>query len=251
MPLRRRSERSRRVKTNGSGGCSALAEYILGNSELKVGMRLEMLSENQTPLFKGVISKKDDECIWVSHAEGKDVPAVVYNSRVRLRGYRKNDSILLLCGTVFGSSPLFWKIGDISEFSIFNKRESYRHPVAIVTTARRLPHRPGEEPEEETGEDCVAVGTEQCAVVNVSGGGVLFCCDHRFPINANVQLGEIQLYPDRPPFALRCKVLRVSEQDGRYFHGCRFIDLGAKEQERMVQEIFLMQRDEIRRRNSR
>lgn len=225
------------------------------SSELKVGMRLEMLSENQTPLFKGVISKKDDECIWVSHAEGSEVPPVVYNSRVRLKGYKKDDNILILCGTVLGSTPLFWKIGQISEFSIFNKRENYRHPVAIVTTARRLPNRPGEEPEEETEEEteeeCVAVGTEQCAVVNISIGGVLFCCDHRFPVNATVQLGEIRFYPDHLPFVLRCKVLRASEQDGRYFHGCRFIDLSGKEQERMVREIFLMQRDEIRRRNGR
>ena len=166
---------------------------------------------------------------------------------MRLKGYKKDDTILVLCGTVLGSTPLFWKIGDISEFSIFNKRENYRYPVAIVTTARRLPHRLGEE----AGEDCVAVGTEQCAVVNISGGGVLFCCDHRFPIHANVQLGAIQLYPDRPPFVLRCKVLRASEQDGRHFHGCCFTDLGAKEQERMVREIFLVQRDEIRRRNGR
>ena len=221
------------------------------SSELKVGMRLEMLSENQTPLFKGVISKKDDECIWVSHAEGSEVPPVVYNSRVRLKGYKKDDNILMLCGTVFGSTPLFWKIGQISEFSIFNKRENYRHPVSIVTTACRLPHKPGEEPEEKTGEECADVGTEQCAVVNISSGGVLFCCDHRFPVNATVQLGEIRFYPDHPPFVLRCKVLRTSEQDGRHFHGCRFIDLSAKEQERMVREIFLMQRDEIRRRNGR
>lgn len=221
------------------------------SSDLKVGMRLEMLSEeNQTLLYKGVISKKDDECIWVSHAEGSEVPPVVYNSRVRLKGYKKGDNILMLCGTVFGSSPLFWKIGQISEFSIFNRRENYRHPVAIVTTARRLPQKPGESPaEEEPGDEYVAVGTEQCAVVNISSGGVLFCCDHRFPVNANVQLGEIKFYPDHPPFALRCKVLRVSEQDGRYFHGCRFIDINTKEQERMVREIFLLQRDEIRRRN--
>ena len=221
------------------------------SSDLKVGMRLEMLSEeNQTLLYKGVISKTDDECIWVSHADGNEVPPVVYNSRVRLKGYKKDDNILMLCGTVFGSSPLFWKIGQISEFSIFNKRENYRHPVSIVTTARRLPQEPGESPaEEEPGDEYAAGRTERCALVNISSGGVLFCCDHRFPVNANVQLGEIRFYPDHPPFALRCKVLRVNEQEGKYFHGCRFIDINTKEQERMVREIFLLQRDEIRRRN--
>lgn len=219
------------------------------SSDLKVGMRLEMLSEeNQTLLYKGVISKKDDECIWVSHAEGSEVPPVVYNSRVRLKGHKKGDNILMLCGTVFGSSPLFWKIGQISEFSIFNRRENYRHPVSIVTTARRLPQKPGEE---KSGDEYVAVRTEQCTLVNISSGGVLFCCDHRFPVNANVQLGEIKFYPDHPPFALRCKVLRANEQEGKYFHGCRFIDINTKEQERMVREIFLLQRDEIRRRNGR
>ena len=45
------------------------------------------------------------------------------------------------------------------------------------------------------------------------------------------------------------KVLRANEQEGKYFHGCRFIDINTKEQERMVREIFLLQRDEIRRRN--
>ena len=64
-----------------------------------------------------------------------------------------------------------------------------------------------------------------------------------------MQLGEIKFYPDHPPFALRCKVLRANEQEGKYFHGCRFIDINPKEQERMVREIFLLQRDEIRRRN--
>ena len=86
-------------------------------------------------------------------------------------------------------------------------------------------------------------------MVNISSGGVLFCCDHRFPVNANVQLGEIKFYPDHPPFVLRCKVLRASEQEGKSSHGCRFIDINTKEQERMVREIFLLQRDEIRRRN--
>lgn len=41
----------------------------------------------------------------------------------------------------------------------------------------------------------------------------------------------------------------ANEQEGKYFHGCRFIDINTKEQERMVREIFLLQRDEIRRRN--
>ena len=71
---------------------------------------------------------------------------------------------------------------------------------------------------------CRALARFQRWLVNISSGGVLFCCDHRFPVNAN-------------------------EQEGKYFHGYRFIDINTKEQERMVREIFLLQRDEIRRRN--
>ena len=71
---------------------------------------------------------------------------------------------------------------------------------------------------------CRALARFQRWLVNISSGGVLFCCDHRFPVNAN-------------------------EQEGKYFHGCRFIDINTKEQERMIREIFLLQRDEIRRRN--
>ena len=215
------------------------------NSDLKAGMRLEILSENQTPLFLGVISKTDDECIWVSHAEGGELPPIVYNSRVRLRSYQKDGSILLLCGTIFGSSSQVWKIGEISEFSVFNKRENYRHPVAMVTTVRWL-----KEKSKDGLEDVSApAGTKECVVVDISSGGLMFCCDHRFPINGEVQMGEIQFYPDHQPFVLRCKILRASELDGRHFHGCRFTDLSAKERERMVREIFLLQRDEIRRRN--
>lgn len=51
------------------------------------------------------------------------------------------------------------------------------------------------------------------------------------------------------PAFTRKKRTWANEQEGKYFHGCRFIDINTKEQERMVREIFLLQRDEIRRRN--
>ena len=71
---------------------------------------------------------------------------------------------------------------------------------------------------------CRALARFNGELVNISSGGVLFCCDHRFPVNAN-------------------------EQEGKYFHGYRFIDINTKEQERWS-GIFLLQRDEIRRRNA-
>lgn len=225
-----------------------MAEQGYAVSELKVGARLEVLSENHTPLLSCVISKTEDECVWVSHAKGESMPSIIYNSRVILKKIiTKDDSILMLYGTILGSNAQIWKIGELSEFSIFNRRENYRQSTDISTTVCYLPQKS----EEAEGVDHANTmnQAEKCKVLNISRGGLLFNSKKLFPVNSNVQMGEFCLYPNHPPFTLRCRILHTREWGGKHIHGCCFIELTAKEQERIVQDIFLLQRDEIRRRN--
>ena len=60
----------------------------------------------------------------------------------------------------------------------------------------------------------------------------------------NLEKGVYEKLLEEPDVEVKGTVKELAEK-----YGCRFIDLSGKEQERMVREIFLLQRDEIRRRN--
>lgn len=103
-----------------------MAEQKVKNFGLKKGIRLELLSEYQVFLFSGILSKIDEDAIWVANAAGGDVPPIIYNS--------------------------------------------------IETTVTRLT----DDPEETDDAYRPAAQAERCKVLNISGGGLLFCSDRRF-----------------------------------------------------------------------
>lgn len=199
------------------------------------------------PLLRLRISSIDEDAIWVTSADGGNVPPIIYNTRVRLKGMRHGGNAVILFGTIRGSTPLLWKIGEISQYSFYNKRTYYRQSVSIETTVYSL----RDEPEGESETYRLSALTEHCKVLNISGGGLLFSSSRPFPINTHVQIGDITLRPGQNPFSLKCSVLRVTENSGRFFHGCQFIDLDGKEQERLIRDVFLLQGEEIRRRKRR
>lgn len=211
---------------------------------LTEGMRLEVFSEGRVFIFSGILSKIDKDAIWITDVNGSDVPFVIYNSKVRLKGTLRDGSAVILLGTVCGSNAQFWKVGQLFQHRFYNKRNYYRHSVSIKTTAARLVY----EPEVSGGIYRLApFPAVPCKVLNISGGGLMFYSRTRFFINTCVQMGLIVLLPDYEPFSLRCRILRIIDDKGRYFCGCRFIGLAAKERERLIRAVFLLQTEEIRK----
>lgn len=228
-------------------GVMDMADQNKDDLGLKEGMRLELLSEFEVFLFNGVLSKIDEDAIWVANANGGDVPSIIYNTNVRLKGIRQDSSAVILFGKIRGSTPLLWKIGEVSQYSFYNKRSYYRQSVSIETTVYSL----RDEPEGESNAYSLSAPAERCKILNISGGGLQFSSNRQFPLNTSVQIGDITLRPAQAPFSLKCSILRVTENGGRFFHGCQFIDLDGKEQERLIRDVFLLQGEEIRRRNKR
>lgn len=224
-----------------------MADQIKNRFGLKEGMRLELLSEFEVFLFAGVLSKIDEDAIWVANADGGDVPSIIYNTNVRLKGIRQDGGTVILFGTIRGSSSLFWKIDQLSQYSFYNKRSYYRQSVSIETTVYSL----RDEPDGESKAYNLSIPAEHCKVLNISGGGLLFSSNRHFRLNTSVQMGDIVLRPAQAPFSLKCSILRVTDNGGRFFHGCQFIDLDGKEQERLIRDVFLLQGEEIRRRKKR
>lgn len=224
-----------------------MTEHSEKNLGLKENMRLELFSEEQVFYFRGILNKIDEDAICVKNANGADVPPIIYNSKIRLTGIREDGRSIILYGVICGSSSSFWKIGHLSQYNFYNKRNYYRHFGSIETTVTPLIY----DSEAEEGMPCLSDSAETCKVLNISGGGLMFYCKKRFPLNSTIQMGAISLLSAHSPFLLKCQILRITEQDGKYFYNCRFTDLDGKEQERLIREIFLKQAEEIRRRNQR
>ena len=115
-----------------------MAEQNEKDFGLEEGMKVELLSDGDIFLLSGIIDKIEEDAIRIVNASGDDMPTIIHNSRVRIKGFRRDNSIIILHGSICGNSNAFWKIDQLSQFSFINKRDDYRHPLTIETTVNRL-----------------------------------------------------------------------------------------------------------------
>ena len=221
-----------------------LDEYKIKKLGIEQGMKFEVCIENGQPIFTGVVSKLDEDSLWISNVNGGNVPSVIYNSKIRLKGFSANN-INILYGVICGSSALFWKINKISKQSYYNARDYYRQPVSIETKVERIDFADSGNEDKKK----MSVSALPCKILNISGSGLLISSKEKYSVGTMLEFCNLSLIPDHAPFCLKCRILRMEENDKEYFYGCKFEEMDKKVQERLVQEIFMLQRIEIKRQN--
>lgn len=83
---------------------------------------------------------------------------------------------------------------------------------------------------------------ESCKLVNISAGGVCVGSQVRHNVG-NKFLLWVRLLPELDSSMLTCQIVRIIERRHGYFeYGCRFLNLSAGEEERIMQIIFELQR---------
>ena len=89
-----------------------------------------------------------------------------------------------------------------------------------------------------------------CTIRNISGGGLLFSCMTPFEPDDHLLFAPITLSPGETPYEFRVQILRVSKnEDGQFFYGCRFFGMDDRTKQRLIQQIFKLQAETIRKRN--
>lgn len=209
--------------------------------QLWPGMMVEVMTLENRLLYVGRVEKIQNEGVCIREANDDTLPMVLVNKAVKVRFYRESDNIVLQ-GKVCGSTLKMWKIDRLESTFAREKRGFFRQSISVNIEAR-CGKRPAK-----GGPPKVFF---PCQVLDISAGGMLISCSENFVEGARLLIDRAVLEADAPPFSFNCQVRRAGEwQKGISRYGCQFEALTPKEQDRLLQAIFSIQREEIRKRRA-
>lgn len=204
---------------------------------LRNGMTVEVLTMENRLAFVGKVERFQDGAVILRDAKGNDLPHVIYNREMKLR-YAKGGDTALLQGKICGSTNQIWKLDRLE--SKFTKEQRAFFRQSISTRVQGKCYR-------RSSRDIMAKEGYPCYVLDVSAGGLLFSSEEAYQVGDRVTLTGVRLAESMDPFSFTCRVRRAGPAgQGVTRYGCQFEALSAKEQDRLLRAIFIVQREEIR-----
>lgn len=205
---------------------------------LRPGMAVEVLNAENRPIRVTRVESCNSGAVILRDAKGDSLPRVVYNQEVKLRFFRDGDSSMLQ-GKVCGSTEQIWKIDRLEQKFAREQRAFFRQQISTSVLCKC--HR-------RTSRGAVSKEGYFGRVLDVSAGGLMLLSSEHYAKGDRLAIVGIELTKTMAPFNFYCQVRRASPpKDGLIRYGCQFEALHPKEQDRLLQAIFAMQREEIRR----
>ena len=196
--------------------------------ELYNGMRVEVLTPDNHLLFVGRLKIFGAGVLEVRSETVRQLPLALYKQEVKLRGFQRNSQAFTLNGAICRSTAEFWHIEDLKFLQSRDSRSFYRQDTdmsaKIVVNARY-------------GDS----GRPECKILDISGGGVRIASKHEMKSGDTFVL-EAPLVPDDDIFSITCEILRAVPRRRDFEYGCEFRSIPQKDQERLLQAIFSIQR---------
>lgn len=198
--------------------------------KLYSGMRVEVLTPENHLLFVGRLELLGGGVLELRRDTDDPLPQVIYNSKVKLRGFQKDSQAFSLNGTVGKTSADFWQVEKLEILQSQDSRNFFRQSTDVEAQVMPSGRYRG-----------VDQGAE-CKVLDVSAGGVRIQTKSVFEKGDFFQL-EASFLPEEEPFSVTCRVLRAAERgEGKFEYGCEFQAMSEREQQRLLRAIFTMQR---------
>ena len=215
-------------------------EEVQFTDELDIhpGMTVEVLTLDNRLTFVGKVDRFSGKAIVIRESRGGELPPVLYNKEIKLRFFLGQDS-LVVHGKICGSSRTIWKLDRLESRSAKEQRAFFRQQIStsVLCKVHRCTSRGAVSKEGYFGR-----------VMDVSAGGLMLLSTEHYAKGDRLAIIGIELTKTTAPFNFYCQVRRASpRKDGTVCYGCQFESLHPKEQDRLLQAIFAMQREEIRR----
>ena len=205
---------------------------------------IEVLDLNNQLLFVGRVSEYTRGIVTIREASDQEVPPVFYNTEVKLRYFYKAEN-LVLHGMICGSTPYVWRVDRLESQFTAQQRSAFRQRVRLSTCVA-----PQEKPAGKDGE--MVLGKQsQCELMDISVGGLLMKCRESFEEGQILVFPELRVMPEEEPYRLVCRVCWVKEDSRVYSYGCAFQGLSEVEQDRLLRDIFAVQRVELQEKKNR
>lgn len=198
-------------------------------SFLYSGMKVEVLTPENSLIFIGLLNPLNGEAVGIISEKGGELPRAHYNQAVKLRCFMRNGKAFTLGGNVMKTDPKFWRVEELEFLQNSENRHFFRQNVTLTGSASTKGRLTG------------------CNILDISAGGVRVELAMLLKRGDSFNL-ETTLLPGEEPFLFTCQVMRVitppdpTNITKKYQYGCSFVNLGDREQERLLQSIFQLQR---------
>lgn len=196
--------------------------------ELYSGMRVEVTTPENHLLFVGRLKIYGAGVLEVRCEPEGQAPQAMYKQPVKIRGFQKNAQAFSLNGTVCRSCENFWHIENLEFLQSRDHRDFFRQHAELKGLV--IPNQRYREQEQ-----------LPCVVQDISASGVRLTVKKEFKVGS-VFLMDLTVVSEEAPFAFTCEVEWCNQRRRDFEYGCRFQNLSEKEQERLLQAIFALQR---------
>ncbi len=212
-----------------------------------IGTTCEIKSPDNVLACLGKVDSVIENAVNIVSAEGGEMLPVVFNTQFKLVLRPPNKPMLVLKGSICGSSRVLWRLDKLDRFSYEEGRNYFRQSVSS------------------NGLSCCINGLYQpefwetiatahsCRVMNISLGGMQIRTQGRYERGDWIIITDVVLIPeDKKPYKMIgevCWVERAVKEE--FLYGCRFLPLSEKEQDKLSADIFEIQRRDIQARRQR
>ena len=210
--------------------------------ELQPGIMAEVMTPENRLIYVGKVEKVQNGGVYIKEANDDTLPMVLVNKPVKVRFYREEGN-LVLRGKVCGSTMRMWKVDRLEGTFTREQRAFFRQNISVNIKAQcgKLLKRSGRP-------DVLF----PCKVLDISAGGMLISCAEVFAEGERLAILDVPLVANAPTFAFNCQIRRADVwKKGVYRYGCQFEALAPRDQDRLLQAIFTIQREEIKKRKGR
>lgn len=212
---------------------------------LHTGMILDVLNEENQVIFPARVEEMTLRSIKLVNAAEDTVPQVFYNTKVKLRGYLPDQQTVLFQGVVRGNSPHFWVIEELTG-RVTKGRAFFRQSVAAKAKVACANHIFAPDKHSTSRSQTV-----DCTILDISGGGIRISCAEPYQMEDWLVITEASFPFASGVFSFSCKVMHAEEKGRQYIYGCQFEKLTQREQDRLIEIIFLLQREEVQQKQKR
>lgn len=219
----------KRADSSSSAGQAGQSDF----PELYTGMKAEVLTPANALIFVGRIKPLSGDRLDIRAESGGVIPRAVYSQPVKLRCFQKDGETFTLNGTVAQNSFDFWRVENLKYLQNSENRSFFRQNTGTEGFVSPLSAGKGQR--------------IPCKVLDISVGGTRVVVGRLFAQGDRFQL-EAAFLPGEEPFTFTCQVMRVMVRSTtgsvkkNFEYGCQFVDLPQREQERLLQSIFTLQR---------
>ena len=205
---------------------------------LRPNMLVEVMTSDNYLAFLGRVDSIKDGAVILRDNRGNELPQVMYNREMRL-SFKRDGETTMLRGKICGCSEEIWKLDQMESMFTKDQRASFRQSISTSIEAKCHRRSRRGDPEK--------VGTD-CRVLDVSSGGLMFSSAESYEMGERLLLRGVRLTESMQPFSFDCQVRRAGtpDEDGIARYGCQFEPMSQREQDRLLQAIFTLQREEIR-----